>query len=167
MLSTCLGDSASWDTCPWSQHVLLSPSTPAKEGIPGEGWAHSLGCILWIHSCVGSEIASQAFFLDHWPLTWDGPIFPLKMTCWNLALTPWACRLSRLPLSLRSPPVASYQFIIFLDTCVLSQNSTTGCPTHPATTRLPITSVVMEENSQYASLSCGHRVSVTLAPSWT
>lgn len=101
------GDSASWETCPWSQHVFLSPPTPPKEGIPGEGWAHSLGCILWIHSCLGSEIASQAIFLDHWPLTWDGPIFPLEIMCWNLVLTPWACHLSHLPLSLQSPPLAS------------------------------------------------------------
>lgn len=69
--------------------MFLSPPTPPKEGIPGEGWAHSLGCILWIHSCLGSEIASQAFFLDHWPLTWDGPIFPLEIMCWKLVLTPW------------------------------------------------------------------------------
>ena len=59
--------------------------------------------------------------------------------CWNLVLTPWACHLSHLPLSLQSPLVASYQFIIFLDTCVLCQNSTAACPTHPTTTLSLIT----------------------------
>lgn len=78
---------------------------------------------------------------------------------------PWACHLSRLPLSLWSPPVASISSSSFwTPVCCLKTAQQAVPPIQPW---LCYSSLVSLWKRIHASLLCGHQVSVTLAPRWT